>query len=133
MADVDAALIGAESEPATFEVEKGAIVKFAEAIGDPHPDYRDGTAAPPTFPTTFRMAMPGLADLDPARTLHGEQEYAYTRPIRAGDRITCVARIASVTEKETRVGKAVFVVAEVDGRDDQGEPVFTGRTTLLLR
>jgi len=133
MADVDAALVGAESEPATFEVEKGAIVKFAEAIGDPHSDYREGIAAPPTFPTTFRMAMPGLAELDPARFLHGEQEYAYARPIRAGDRITCVARIASVTEKETRVGKAIFVVAEIDGRDEQGEPVFTGRSTLLLR
>ncbi len=133
MPAVDAALIGAESEPVTFEVEKGAIVKLAAAIGDPHPDYAAGLAAPPTFPTTFRMAVPGLSDLDPARFLHGEQEYEYERPIRAGDRITCVARIASVTEKETRVGKATFVVAEIEGRDEAGEPVFTARSTLLVR
>jgi len=126
-------LIGASSDPVVFEVEKGAIVKLAQAIGDRHPDYRDGVAAPPTFPTSFRMAIPGLADVDPARFLHGEQEYEYARPIRAGDRITCVARIANVTEKDTRVGRATFVVAEIDGRDEAGEPVFTGRATLLVR
>ncbi len=133
MPAVDAALIGAESAPQTFEVERGAVVKLALAIGDPHPDYGEGLAAPPTFPTTFRMAVPGLADLDPARFLHGEQEYEYERPIRAGDRITCVARIANVTEKETRVGTATFVVAEIEGRDDTGERVFTARSTLLVR
>jgi acyl dehydratase len=130
---LDSSLIGASSDPVVFEVEKGAIVKLAQAIGDPHPDYRDGVAAPPTFPTSFRMAIPGLADVDPARFLHGEQEYEYARPIRAGDRITCVARIANVTEKDTRVGRATFVVAEIDGRDEAGEPVFTGRATLLVR
>jgi acyl dehydratase len=130
---LDSSLIGASSDPVVFEVEKGAIVKLAQAIGDPHPEYRDGVAAPPTFPTSFRMAIPGLADVDPARFLHGEQEYEYARPIRAGDRITCVARIANVTEKDTRVGRATFVVAEIDGRDEAGEPVFTGRATLLVR
>ena len=130
---LDSSLIGSTSEPATFEVEKGAIVSLAEAIGDPRPEYREGTAAPPTFPTTFRLPVPGLADVDPARFLHGEQEYEYDRPIRAGDRITCVARIADVREKETRVGKATFVVAEVEGRDEAGERVFVGRSTLLVR
>ena len=130
---LDSSLIGATSEPVTFEVEKGAIVSLAEAIGDPHRDYRDGSAAPPTFPTTFRLPVPGLADVDPARFLHGEQEYEYDRPIRAGDRITCVARIADVREKETRVGKATFVIAEVEGRDEAGERVFLGRTTMLVR
>ncbi len=133
MPAVDPALIGTASKPVIFEVEKGAIVKLAEAIGDAHPDYRRGVAAPPTFPTTFRMSIPGLAEIDPARFLHGEQEYVYERPIRAGERITCVARIANVTEKETKVGTATFVVAEVEGRDEGGAPVFTGRATLLVR
>ena len=29
--------IGVESEPVTKEIEKGAIIKFAEAIGDTNP------------------------------------------------------------------------------------------------
>ena len=130
---LDRSLIGAASQPQTFEVEKGAIVKLAEAIGDPHPDYREGLAAPPTFPTTFRLSVPALDEIDPARFLHGEQEYAYERPIRAGDRLTCVARVADVAEKETRLGKATFVVVETEGRDETGALVFTGRATVIVR
>ncbi len=130
---LDRSLVGATSEPQTFEVEKGAILKLAAAIGDPHPDYREGAAAPPTFPTSFRMTVPGLSEVDPARFLHAGQEYAYERPLRAGDRITCVARIADVYEKEGRLGTMTFVVAEIEGRDDDGAHVFTGRSTMIVR
>lgn len=130
---IDRSIIGATSDPHTFEVERGAILKFAEAIGDPHPDYREGRAAPPTFPTTFRMKVPGLEDVDPARFLHGEQEYSYERPIRAGDRLTCVSRVVDVYEREGRLGRMTFVIAEVEGRDEAGRPVFTGRSTVIVR
>jgi len=130
---LERSLIGAGSEPATFEVERGAIVKLAEAIGDPHPDYRAGLAAPPTFPTTFRLSIPVLEEIDPARFLHGEQEYAYERPLRPGDRLTCVARVADVTEKDTRLGRVTFVVVETEGRDEAGGLVFTGRATAIVR
>ena len=53
------ASIGIRSEPVTWEVEKGEIVRFASAIGDPNPLYSDeaaarrgrygGIIAPPTF------------------------------------------------------------------------------------
>jgi hypothetical protein len=133
MRAVDSSIVGAATAPVTFEVEKGAIVKLAEAIDDPHPDYRSGAAAPPTFPTTFRMPLPGLSDVDPARFIHGEQEYVHERPIRAGDRITCVARIADAREKEIALGRVTFTTIEVEGRDETGELVFTGRSTLIVR
>jgi hydroxyacyl-ACP dehydratase HTD2-like protein with hotdog domain len=132
---IDRSNIGDASEPVTFDVEKGAIVRMAEAIGDPQPAYLDGSAAPPTFPTTFNFRLPiaSMAAADPSRTLHGDQEYAYERPLRAGDRITCVSRIADVNEKETRLGTATFVVVETEGRDDAGELVVTARATVILR
>ena len=132
---LDRSNIGDASEPITFDVEGGAIVRLAEAIGDQHPAYTDGAAAPPTFPTTFnfRLPVPSLRAIDPARFIHGEQEYAYERPLRAGDRITCVARIADVNPKETRLGPATFVLVETEGRDEAGEVVLTGRSTLIVR
>ena len=132
---IDRSNIGDASEAITFDVEKGAITKFAEAIGDPHPAYAKGVAAPPTFPTTFnfRLPVPSLKAIEPARFIHGEQEYAYERPLHAGDRITCQARIADVAEKETKLGRATFVVVESEGRDDDGVLVFTGRATVLVR
>ena len=132
---IDRSNIGDASEPIVFDVEKGAIVRMAEAIGDAQPAYLDGSAAPPTFPTTFnfRLPIPSLREIDPARFIHGEQEYAYERPLRAGDRITCQARIVDVTEKETKLGTAHFVVVETEGLDDAGERVFTGRATAIVR
>jgi acyl dehydratase len=131
----DRSHIGDSSEPVTFDVEKGAIVRMAEAIGDPNPAYLDGSAAPPTFPTVFnfRLPIPSLRATDPSRTLHGDQEYTYERPLRVGDRITCVSRVADVNEKETRLGTASFVVVETEGRDDAGDLVFTARATVILR
>ena len=50
--------IGVESEPITHEVEKGAIIKFAQAIGDRNPAYPD--VAPPTFLRSVGRAVPDL-------------------------------------------------------------------------
>jgi acyl dehydratase len=132
---IDRSNIGDASEPVTFDVEQGAIVRMAEAIGDPQPAYLEGSAAPPTFPTTFnfRLPVPSLKAIDPARFLHGEQEYAYERPLRAGDRVTCVAKITDVSDKETKLGTVTFVVVETEGRDEAGELVFTGRATAIVR
>lgn len=127
--------MGDASEQIRFDVEKGAIVRLAEAIGDDNPAYRDGSIAPPTFPTTFnfRLPIPSLRAIDPARFIHGEQEYTYERPLRAGESVICQAKIARVTEKETKLGTARFVLVETEGRDEAGELVFTGRATLLVR
>ncbi len=35
------AVVGVESDPITYEVEKGAIVKFAQAIGDNNPIFNN--------------------------------------------------------------------------------------------
>ncbi len=131
----DRIAVGDASEQITFDVEKGAIVRLAEAIGDDNPAYREGSIAPPTFPTTFnfRLPIPSLRTIDPARFIHGEQEYVYERPLRAGESVTCQAKIANVTEKETKLGTARFVLVETEGRDAAGELVFTGRATLLVR
>jgi len=137
---IDPSVIGKTSEPMDFEVEKGHIRRFAEAIGDDNPLFNDeahakscgypSVLAPPTFPTTFRVPMP--IDVDYARFLHGEQEYSYTRPIVAGDVIRCVSRIANVFEKTTSLGEVTFLVTELIGTDTQGAPVFTATSTAII-
>ena len=66
--------VDVESEPVTHEVEKGAIIRFAQAIGDPSPIYNDeraarstrygGLVAPPTFLRSM-MSGPEKALLGP--------------------------------------------------------------------
>jgi acyl dehydratase len=125
-------LVGRESEVVLFEVERGAIRKFADAVQDQTPACVRGDVAPPTFPTTFRMTIPGLT-FDLARVLHGAQEYRYERPLRAGDRVRCRLRVADVYQRKGRLGDMTFLILVIDGTDESGSPVFTGTTTAILR
>src|SRR5207244_12717841 len=107
-------LIGRESEVVLFEVERGAIRKFADAVQDQTQACVRGDLAPPTFPTTFRMTIPGVA-FDLARVLHGAQEYRYERPLRAGVRVHCRVRVADVYPRTGRLGEMTFLTRAVDG------------------
>lgn len=137
---IDRSNVGQASTPQDFVVERGAIRRFAEAIGDTNPLYVDETfaqargyasvIAPPTFPTTFRMALPVALDL--SHVLHGKQEYAYTRPIVAGETLRCVNTITQVYERAGSLGKMTFVVVETVGTQIQGEPVFSGTSTIII-
>jgi acyl dehydratase len=124
-------VVGLQAEQ-VFEVERGAIQKFAEAVGDSTPAFVRGDLAPPTFPTTFRMTIPGLT-YDLARVLHGAQEYRYQRPLRAGDRVRCRSRVAEVYERRGRLGQMTFLIIDLEGRDESGALLFTGQTTAILR
>ena len=142
---LDRTLIGRESEPVVHEVEKGAVRRFAEALGDPNPLYQDEGAAraagyasllaPPTFPVTltanerFRHSL----DLGTRSLLHGEQAFEYFRPLVAGDRVTVVSRVADVQERAGASGPSDVLVVEDEGRDDRGELVFRTRATFILR
>ena len=125
-------LIGRESEVVVFDVERGAIRKFADAVQDQTPACVRGDVAPPTFPTTFRITIPGLT-FDLARVLHGAQEYRYERPLRAGDRVRCRVRVADVYQRKGRLGEMTFLILAMEGTDESGSPVFSGTTTAILR
>lgn len=142
---LDRSLIGRESEPVVHEVEKGAIRRFAEALGDPNPIHVDEGAAraagypslvaPPTFPVAltanerFRHSL----DLGTRSILHGEQQFEYARPVVAGDRITVKSKVADVQERAGASGPMDVIILEDEGRDDKGELVFRTRAMLILR
>ena len=128
---IDSSLIGKSSEPQTFLVSREAVERFMEATEDPalHSE-KLLEHAPPTFPTTFRVPLP--VEIDMSHVLHGEQEYAYTRPIVAGETIRCQTKIVKVYERDGSLGKMIFLTAEIAGNDAQGQPAFTGRSIIIL-
>ena len=132
---IDSSLVGASSSPETFEVTREAVQRFMEATEDPAL-YGDKPLeyAPPTFPTTFRMRLPGL-ELDGSKMqlIHGEQQYEYTRKLRIGEKVTCVVRVADIRERSGKSGATTFVVFETTGSDSEQKTVFTARSTLLVR
>ena len=144
MVEFDRSVLGVESAPISYEVEKGAIHKFAEAIGDEDPIYYDERAAqaagfktliaPPTFLCTFRAQdLPDLKLQFGRVRLNGGNEYEYYKPLYAGDTITVTAKYADVTERTGRTGNMVFVITELTFKNQQGEVVAKGRNTGIMR
>jgi acyl dehydratase len=143
--DFDRSVLGVESSPISYEVEKGAIRKFVEAIGDEDPIYYDEKAAqaagfktipaPPTFLCTFRaQELPDLKIAFAGRVrLNGGNEYEYYHPVYAGDTITITAAYADVTARTGRTGQMVIVYTALTFKNQHGVVVAKGRNTGIMR
>lgn len=143
---LDQSFVGRTYPPTpVYEVGREKIREFAEAIGDPNPAYVDPDAAkalghpdviaPPTFAfaISYTAARQVISDpelgLDYSRVVHGDQKFAYTRSVRAGDRLTVTSTIESA--KSMAGNDILDVRGEV--HDESGEHVVTAWTKLVAR
>ena len=136
------AAVGRQSEPVTYDVEIGHIRRFAEAIGDPNPLYTDevaarrsrygGIIAPPTFLRAFPPKPLPLPEISLTRRLDGGSEWEYFEPVRPGDRITVVQRLADVRLREGRLGTMLFITREIVYTNQFGQVVATQRSTGIV-
>jgi acyl dehydratase len=128
-----------------YQVGREKIREFADAIGDPNPAYRDPDAAralghpdvvaPPTFPIVVTMQAGHQVIMDPAlgvdysRVVHGEQRFAYSRPMRAGDLVQVVVTVEQV--RPAAGNELVSTRSDVSTVD--GEHVVTAYSTIVVR
>ncbi|MFI0484190.1 MaoC family dehydratase N-terminal domain-containing protein [Actinomadura sp. 9N215] len=126
-----------------YEVNRVKIREFADAIGDPNPLYRDQDAAkaagypdviaPPTFPIVVAFGDVGFADpdlgLNYAMVVHGEQRFEYTRPLRAGDVVTCTTTITEIKS----IGSNEKLTLETDVRSVEGELICKSYNAIVER
>ncbi len=134
--------VGERSEAVSNVVEKDAVRKFAEAIGDPNPLYVDEEAAkasrygrllaPPTFPRTFEYGeVEGMGD--PGQGfIHGEHRIRYERPLFVGEEVSCYAEVKDYYEKEGDEGTLGFLISERVGESPEGELIFTMLDTAVI-
>jgi acyl dehydratase len=134
--------LGQKSPPVQVEVEKGAIIKFAQAIGDDNPLFNDeaaarkssygGLVAPPTFLRSLGQVYPQVPfDLPFHRLLDGGSDWEYFQPVRPGDRITGVAQITDVIERTGRLGLMIISTIVTTYRNQFDEVVATQTNTLI--
>jgi acyl dehydratase len=134
--------IGMQSEARMVEVERGAIRRFAEAIGDPNPLFNDeaaarktrfgGMIAPPTFCRWLGAAIPEIKiDMPEFRGLDGGSEWEYFEPIRPGDRMSVVSKIADIRESAGRLGAMVFIMVETSYTNQFGQVCAVQRSTVI--
>lgn len=147
------ALIGTTTEPVIMEVERGAIRRFADAIEDPNPLYRDveyaknsryGEIICPigffgwplkggSLEQMMNTLMPAMTKAGLFRILDGGIEYEYFLPIRAGDTLTCYGKIADIREREGKSGKMLFMTLEQTYLNQNGDKVAIARATIIAR
>ena len=135
--------IGVESAPRSTDIEKGAIRRFAQAIDDPNPLYRDeaaargsrygGIIAPPTFLRSVPAERPELPlDRPLGRLLDGGSEWEYFEPVRPGDTITAVTRLADLAERVSKsIGQMLIVTFETTYTNQLGQVVASQRSTSI--
>jgi acyl dehydratase len=127
---VDQSLVGRSFPPTSpYAVTDDNVRAFAEAVGASY----DGGPAPATFPIVVAFeAMNAFLEaeqLDLFRIVHGEQRFAYERPIVPGDVLTAALSVASLRQ----IGGADIIGTTSEITDSSGALVCTGTATLVHR
>jgi len=137
-------------------VEKGAIMRFADAVGDHNPLYYDeeyaknsrygSVIAPPgflgwpargirggTFASQNVEGGPDLAKAGYPRIIDGGYEYEFFLPVRAGDILASSSMTKDIVEREGKTGKMAFVITESTYTNQNGDLVAKARHTMIHR
>ncbi len=127
---VDSSLVGRTFPPTgPYVVEEDRVREFAAATGTPY----DGGAAPATFPIVLAFeAMNAFLEAEQVelfRIVHGEQRFAYTRPVVAGDVLTATLTVASLRQ----IGGNDIIGTTSEITDESGALVCTTGATLVHR
>ncbi len=149
--------VGRGGDARVFEIEKGAIRRFADAVDDQNPLFRDdeyarnsqygAIIAPPGFfgwPTRLPRgaALAGgsdgglgaaIAKAGYTRLLDGGVDYEFFAPVRAGDTLVATSKLKDVRERDGGTGKMVIVRNETTYYNHNGDLVATAITTSIHR
>ena len=142
---VNTDVIGKTYPATTYAVGREKVREYAHAVGETNPLYLDVEAAraaghedvvaPPMFAVvySFPAVMPVFFDrevgIDFSRLVHGGQEFTWGPLVVAGDEISTVVTIRSITE---RAGNG-FYVFTTTSTNQRGETVCSGTWSNIVR
>jgi acyl dehydratase len=125
-----------------YEVGREKLREFAAAVGETAPLAWDPEAAraagyadvvaTPTF--VMVLVLQGLDEfvaqtgIDYSRVIHADQQFTYTRPITAGDRLSTLLTV----DRTRTVGDNTIVTLRCEIGDAAGQPVCTAVSTVLI-
>lgn len=137
------------------------VRRYALAIDDPNPIYRDPVAArrsrhgglvAPLFYVTWAVGVPGseksvkelgedglatfvgipeIPNVWDLGWVRGGEELEFFRPVRVNDRVTVKGKIVDMKEKDGKSGKLVFVTSELEYTNQEGQRLATHRLTMI--
>ncbi len=135
--------VGEVWQSRVYEIEKGMLRRFAQAIEDPNPLWQDeeyarktgygSIIAPPIFIATLGLEqLQSLLTTTAAGTiLHGSTELECYHPVRVGDVITATTRIADFRQRQGKMGTMTFVTFDITYENQRGELVGKCRQVII--
>ncbi len=136
--------IGISEKPVVYEIEKGMIKRFAQAVGDTNRLWQDeeyavgigyeSIIAPPNLILTLGFGKM-LQDLinDPQITvLHGSTELTRYLEIKHGDIISVTNTINNIRDRQGNTGKMLFVTIDMHYENQHKEVVAECRQMIIL-
>jgi acyl dehydratase len=142
---LNTALVGRVYETVSVAVDRERALRFADAVGEDGPLYRDPDAAraagypdqlvAPTFITAAEVLGVAQVLFDPelgldfSRIVHAQQSYRFDRPICVGDVLDATPRISDIRS----LGSNEVLVVEANVTDAAGRTVAVARGTMLSR
>ena len=144
--------IGKVDPPHLREVEKGAIRRYADAVGDDNPLYYDeeyakktkygGIIAPPGFFGWAKKTISSsegligligaMIEAGYAGILDGGMAYDFFLPVRAGDTLVGSPKVADIALKEGKT-KMMILRFETSYTNQNGDIVAKSYQTLIGR
>ncbi len=127
--------------PLKFEVEKGAIRRLAEAIGDQNPLYVDEkhaenskygiNIAPLLMVTT--LGAPELQAALMTKIPVGDKkngivrgfEVEFFQPLKAGDTVTVTCKVQDISGRESKMGFMINITTVREFKNQKGELIAT--------
>ena len=152
-------LIGTHGSVKYYEVEKGTIRRFAEAVDDPNPLYQDeeyarkskysAIIAPPGFfgrPQKQPRGSPLAVDIPPeleaafekagyplSLVLDGGMEYEFFLPVHAGDILSGVTTVRNLRERTGETGSIIVSFLDTVYHNQVGKLVAKQQLMFVRR
>ncbi|HEX3708244.1 MAG TPA: MaoC/PaaZ C-terminal domain-containing protein [Mycobacteriales bacterium] len=127
--------VGIWSDPRHFEVTSERIAAYAAATNDPVAAHLSGEIAPPVFAVVpvFDILLSQLFAVAPDTiapfVLHGEQDFTFHRPIRAGDQLTSRGKVVGFAGKASGTVGCIYI----ETHDGAGELVNEQYVSTFIR
>lgn len=120
-------LEGSAYGPMVWSVSTDSASDFVELTGDDPARWEE--FAPPGFAAAalFAVAPDLLSELYDTSVIHGEQTFAWDRPISIGSVFEVTGTVTRVRER----GGVNFITFEMEARGD-GDPVLSGKSLFLV-
>jgi hypothetical protein len=122
---------GRELDFGTVRFDEATVSQYLIAVLDEAMTELNDTGADAWVPPLAIAAQfsKGVSEMDlPLEALHTGQELQFLKPVAVGSEVRCSGRIVSNRQR----GEIALVQLDFETRDDGGDVVMRGTTTLLL-